>query len=223
MRTLLLVAASAAAFACATTPSGSAAESRLPSLKAVVAAARTQPWGADLKQIPATVIEVGDLASVPYVSMAGAEIELNVYGDPERPAGIEVGTKSESPETRAALRKFIGGLLAEGDRPPLDALGDGKLVESAGLMLEITPPTAEDGFGAWWVTAFHAAGMKAAKASVGDINELAQPDDADLTAVQAFDDVGFHPTFRSYARFRPGKRVWATAYFTQDGTYRRRK
>src|SRR4051794_37007832 len=106
MRSLLLAGAFAVLFGCATTSSSGTSDfqTRLPSMSNVVKAARAQPWGADLKQIPATVIEVGELASVPYLSFAGNDIELNVYGDPEKPAGIEVGTKSDSPETRAAVK-----------------------------------------------------------------------------------------------------------------------
>src|SRR4051812_25923776 len=105
MRTLLFVSAMAVLSACATTSSSTADfQTRLPAMEAVVKAARAQPWGADLKQIPATVIEVGELASVPYLSFAGTDIELNVYGDPAKPAGIEVGTKSDSPEVRASVK-----------------------------------------------------------------------------------------------------------------------
>jgi hypothetical protein len=190
----------------------------------VVKAARAQPWGADLKQIPATVIEVGELASVPYLSFAGADVELNVYGDPEKPAGIEVGTKSDSPETRAAVKAFIASLLNDADKKPLDTMPEGQEVTTDGMTLEITPPTATDGFGAWWVTASHPAGIQNAKASVGEMNEMAISADEDFSAALAVSDVGTHPGFFKYQRFRPaGKRVYATSYFKKDGVYQRRK
>jgi hypothetical protein len=193
-------------------------------MEAVVKAAQAQPWGSDLKQIPATVIEVGELASVPYLSFAGNDVELNVYGDPAKPAGIEVGTKSESPEVRAQVKSFIAGLLNENDRKALDTIPEGKEVEADGLALEITPPTAADGFGAWWVTASHPAGIKGAKASVGEMNEMAQPATEDFNAALAIPDVGAHAGFFKYTRFRPtGKLVYATSYFKKDGVYQRRK
>jgi hypothetical protein len=193
-------------------------------MSAVVKAARAQPWGADLKQIPATVIEVGELASVPYLSFAGTDVELNVYGDPEKPAGIEVGTKSDSPETRAAVKAFIAGLLNETDRKPLDTIPEGQEVTADGMTLEITPPTATDGFGAWWVTASHPVGIQSARASVGEMNEMALASDEDFNAAVAIPDVGTHPGFFKYQRFRPsGKRVYATSYFKKDGVYQRRK
>ncbi|MEW6432188.1 MAG: hypothetical protein AB1730_11840 [Myxococcota bacterium] len=224
MRKALLAAASVMLGACASTPSGSSSfESRLPVLGDVVKAARAQPWGPDLKQIPATVIEVGDLAAVPYMSFAGTDVELNVYGDPAPPAGIEIGTRSESPEFRAQIRSFISGLLPEPDRQPLDTLPDGKEIEIDGLALEITPPDASDGFGAWWVTAFHPVGVQGAKASVGEMGELALPNGDLLTAPLAFADVGFHPAFSKYPRYKPGsERIWATSSYKKDGVYRRR-
>jgi hypothetical protein len=193
-------------------------------MPAVVKAARAQPWGADLKQIPATVIEVGELASVPYLSFAGNEVELNVYGDPEKPAGIEVGTKSDSPETRAAVKAFIASLLNDADKKPLDTMPEGQEVTADGMTLEITPPTAADGFGAWWVTASHPEAIKNAKASVGEMNEMAISADEDFSAALAVSDIGVAPGFFKYQRYRPaGKRVYATSYFKKDGVYQRRK
>ncbi len=225
MRFILLVGACAVVAGCATSSSGKTDfQSRLPAMEAVVKAARAQPWGADLKQIPATVIEVGELALVPYLSFAGNGVELNVYGDPASPAGIEVGTKSDSPEARAAVRTFIGSLLNEADRKPLDTIPEGQEVAADGMTLEITPPAAADGFGAWWVTASHPAGILNAKASVGEMNEMAQPASEDFNAALAIPDVGAHPGFFKYTRFRPSSaRVYATSYFKKDGVYQRRK
>lgn len=225
MRSLLLAGAFAVLFGCATTPSGSSDfQTRLPSLSNVVKAARAQPWGADMKQIPATVIEVGELASVPYLSFAGTDIELNVYGDPEKPAGIEIGTKSDSPETRASVKAFIASLLNDADKKPLDTMPEGQEVTTDGMTLEITPPTAADGFGAWWVTASHPVGIQNAKASVGEMNEMAISADEDFSAALAVADIGTAPGFFKYQRYRPAaKRVYATSYFKKDGVYQRRK
>src|SRR5205085_823918 len=44
------------------------------------------------QQIPATVIDVGILKHVPYLSYrVGNDRELNIYGDPASPACIEIG------------------------------------------------------------------------------------------------------------------------------------
>jgi hypothetical protein len=227
MRTLLLVGAVAVLGACASSsPStgASAFQSRLPAMRDVVKAARAESWGAGLQQIPATVIDVGDLANVPYVSFAGKDIELNVYGDPAAPAGIELGTKDVSPEVRAAVRAFIGKQLGDADKAPLAGLPDGKEVENNGLALEITPPEAADGFGAWWVTAFHPVAIKQAQASVGEMSELALEPNDEFNAALAVPDVSAAPGFIRYPRYRGGaKKIYATNYYKENGVYRRRK
>lgn len=226
MRLLSLIGAFVFFGSCATGASaqGGGFQSRLSTLEAVVTAARAQPWGAELKQIPATVIDVGDLTAVPYVSFAGKDVELNVYGDPAHPAGVEIGTKSEAPEFRAAIRAFLAGLLAEGDRKRLDTLAEGKKEEADGLALEITLPTATDAYGAWWVTATHPVGLQGAKATVGELEELSHAPQVELVESPAFPDVGTHSNFFSYPRFRPvGKRVYVTSYYKENGVYRRRK
>src|SRR5687768_9260968 len=44
------------------------------------------------KQIPATVVDVGQLKFIPYLSFrVGEDRELNVYGDPAAPACVEIG------------------------------------------------------------------------------------------------------------------------------------
>lgn len=220
-----VLCASLLAFGCATTGSkGGMVETRLPALEAVVQSARTQPWGGDLKQIPATVIDVGDLTNVPYMSFAGKDVELNVYGDPARPAGVEIGTKSASPELRGQLRAFIGQLLKAEDAPKLQAVAEGKKEEHEGLAMEVTLPEAADAYGAWWVTVTHPEGLKRAQASVGEVGELSGEPTMEFTDSPAFPEVGAAPNFFSYARYRPvGKRVYATSYYRKDGVYYRRK
>src|SRR5208337_3166164 len=65
---------------------------RLANHAAIVVTVAAQPWASGFKQIPATVIDVGVLRSVPYKShYAGDGYEVNVYGDPNSPAGFEIG------------------------------------------------------------------------------------------------------------------------------------
>lgn len=226
MRTLLLCAV-VAVTGCAnssSTATASATASRLPKMKQFVLAAKAESWGADLHQIPAVVIEAGDLAAVPYISFGTADIELNVYGDPAAPAGIEVGTKSTAPETRAAIRAFVAKQLSEADGKPLADLADGKEVEADGMALEITPPEAADGFGAWWVTAFQPSIVKAAQASVGEMNEIALEPNDEFNAALAVPDVSSAAAFIKYPRYRGGgKKIYATAFYKENGVYKRRK
>lgn len=224
MRSFLLLSA-VLAVGCASSSTNAvpaAAPSRLPKMKDVVKAARAETWGAELRQIPAVVIEVGDLQAVPYISFGTDQIELNVYGDPAAPAGIEVGTKNA--EFRPAIRAFIAKQLAEADAKPLADLPDGKEVETNGMALEITPPEAADGFGAWWVTAFQPSIVKNAQASVREMDELALIPNDEFNAALAVPDVNTAQAFIKYPRYRggTGRKIYATSYVKENGVYKRR-
>lgn len=108
----------------------------------------------ELHPIPATVISVGALAGIPYHSYGNDQAELNVYGDPDSPAAVEVGTRLESDEVKQCLFNFMGNVAPEAARGPLSqgmGLQPG-VTRFNSLQLEVTPSTASDAYGAWWVT-----------------------------------------------------------------------
>ncbi|PTL81662.1 hypothetical protein [Vitiosangium sp. GDMCC 1.1324] len=112
--------------------------------------------GKDLKQVPSEFIEAGVFRSVRYLSYEAAQFELNIYGDPQHPAGVEIGVYAGKNSTKEEIRRLMAGLLQKAaDRELVHglALGQDKL-ERAGLTFEITPPTADDGFGGWWISIY---------------------------------------------------------------------
>jgi len=63
-----------------------------PNWQRIILRAANQPWVSNLNQIPATVIDAGVFKSVPYLSFSiSGNYELNVYGDPDAPAAVEIG------------------------------------------------------------------------------------------------------------------------------------
>jgi hypothetical protein len=68
-------------------------DSRLgfPKSSEITAILGKQPWITSLRQIPATVVDKGVMRNVPYLSFQSGDYELNVYGDPDNPAGVEIG------------------------------------------------------------------------------------------------------------------------------------
>lgn len=163
--------------ACATTPSRPALPpTRLPPLVNVLAETQRHPCLAGLQQVPATVIDVGDLRDVPYVSYASAEVELNVYGDPAEPAAVEVGTRLEAAETKQCLANFMAAVVADpGDRMTIAQLGlTPARIERAPLVFEVTPATAPDAYGAWWVSALSPAHLADARATAQELAMIAQ-------------------------------------------------
>src|SRR5215211_329586 len=81
---------------------------RLSEFNAVIKLLSKQPWATNLLQIAATVIDAGVLKHVPYVSFrCGEDYEINLYGDFENPAGIEVGVYRNLLGSTAAKRNCV--------------------------------------------------------------------------------------------------------------------
>src|SRR6185503_20229243 len=140
-----------------------------------VVAAR--PWAAGLRQIPATVIEKGILKNVPYMSHKSGNTEFNLYGDPDEPAGLEIGVTKDLLKSDAAKKEcleVIAALLAD----PKDAaalrsldLKPGK-TEREGLTFEVTPETAEDAYDGWWISVYSPKLLDEARATDEELKKL---------------------------------------------------
>ena len=145
--------------------------------------AASQAWAKDLKQIPSTVIDNGVLRFVPYTSYRAGEYELNVYGDPAQPACVEIGIQGallKKPEARRQCLALVTALL--------DSADDRKLLASLnlevdkktrdGLTFEITPPTAPDAYGGWWVSVYDEKALDRARATPAELRAITTTRDA---------------------------------------------
>jgi len=136
-----------------------------------------KPWAKNLKQIPSTVIDKGVLRAVPYTSYRAGEVELNLYGDPEAPACFEIGIHG-SLLTQAAAKKNCYDLViailtdpaAEAAVRALKPEGDKKVVKN--VTYEVTPPTAEDAYGGWWISVYSEALLDKARASEEELAKI---------------------------------------------------
>lgn len=143
-------------------------------------------WVKEFAQVPATVIDAGDFQNVPYLSFrANRNYELNIYGNPERPAGLEIGIygwRRSDAKTRTKLREFITSYLHSiAEIRALESLPDsGGKVESNGLSIEITPPSAPDSYGAWWVSIWYPRALAQARLSPEALAERSQSLDQTL-------------------------------------------
>ena len=174
--------------------------SRLPAASAALDQLR--PFASELRQIAATVVDQGPLRRVPYLSYRAGDVEVNAYGDPERPACLEIGIFGD-PARRPAARDALAALLPDpADRDALKGLDLAKDKRSrAGLTFEVTPETAADAYGAWWVSVYDPAALDASRASDAEMKEVAVPRPADEAAG------------------RPGKTIYVKGYRRKDGTY----
>jgi hypothetical protein len=215
---------------------------RLPSWGTCVDLLATGTRGATLRQIPATVIETGVMRAVPYISHRTSTLELNVYGDPQNPAAIEVGifdagqiagsgpgathetnapdavrpvrdVEAEKREVVALVRTLLADAL---DQKVVDGLRlDADRQERAGLTFEVTPSTAEDAYGGWWVSIYDLAALDRARASRDELHEITE------RRMPAPGRVGGW-TASDLARARPVKHegdVYVRGYTRRDGTY----
>jgi hypothetical protein len=158
----------------ATAQAGSA---RIPSRAKARAAAAATAWGKSLGQIPSTVIDKGVLRNIPYLSYRAGEYELNVYGDPAAPAGVEIGIHKDLLKSAAAKKNcldLMSGLLSDAaDKAVLASLKqdvDKKVRD--GLTFEITPPTAADAYGGWWVSIYDEAALDRSRATEEEMAKI---------------------------------------------------
>jgi hypothetical protein len=219
----------------------SISRTRLTDLMRAIDLASISQWGGGLEQIPATVVDKGILKYVPYQSFKAGSFEFNVYGDPDYPAGIELGIDSKLFKDNAAKMQclnFVASLLPDaGDRCLLKSL---KLTEDlktrAGLTLEITPETAVDAYGSWWVSAYVTASLEKSRATPKEIAEITVPREqtsrqTDLltnsSSPTTNSSVSSAPSgsksadwvSRDIAKSRPGKSVYVHDYVRKNGTY----
>jgi hypothetical protein len=145
-----------------------------------VETAVARPWGVDLRQIPATVIDKGVLKNVPYISHRAGDYELNLYGDPDAPAGLEIGLpRVRSAEAKKECLEVLASLLSDPeDVKRLRSLSFAQdRQERARLVFEVTPETAEDAYGGWWITVYDAKALEDARLSEEDLKEASRAEE----------------------------------------------
>lgn len=172
---------------------------RLPNYKAVLVEFGKQDWAAGLRQIPATVIDTGAFKNVPYKSQnAGDGYEVNVYGDPAKPAGFEIGIGGKLLDDEAAKRNcvdFVASLLGnDDDRTTLRALNMKQDKQTRdGLTFEITPITGADSYGGWWVSVYDEAELDKARASDQEMKQITVAKPADAPAANPLNQLAGKP------------------------------
>jgi len=134
-----------------------------------------------LEQIPATVIGTGEFKNVPYLSFrVNGIVELNIYGDPEDPAGVELGiygSKQGSKKLRRICREFLVSYLNTRDEIEavyqLDPNGGSRDVGD--MTVEYTPASAEDADGAWWISVYNRKLLADERLSDAEYEKLTLP------------------------------------------------
>lgn len=214
-----------------------AAPNTLPDADKMLAAAQStapEEW----VQIPATVIEEGVLRNVPYRSFRAGKLELNIYGDPSAPAGVEIGIYGANPSApfKRRLIAFVSEVTGA-EFPESFNIDEDK--KRLGLLdYEVTPPTSPDAYGAWWVSAYDMTRLEAARVADNEMNEIAvrraeiaekakspepQRQNSEWTAqdlARAVRPAQSQPSYGTPAHSGNSTgRVWVKGYTRKDGTY----
>lgn len=153
-----------------------ATEGRLYLPGSIVNTFATRPWASDVEQIPASVIDTGTFRFVRYVSYQAERFELNIYGDPQHPAGVEIGVYAGDESIKKEIRGLMEGFLQSADDRDLLhnlSLEQGKRTRN-GLTFEITPSTAEDAYGAWWISIYDLEALDRARVSNADMKVVSE-------------------------------------------------
>ena len=185
--------------------------SALPAWDVVFKELRRHDWSKAVEQIPATVIDKGVMRHVPYMSFrVGEDLEVNVYGDPDAPAGVEIGAYRSlvnDAVTQDRCISLVATLLrdekAELALRRLDRAG--AAAEHQDLTLEITPPTAEDAYGGWWVSAYFEKRLDSARANQAELEDITVPRET-ATAAEPPKQPPAPPTPRKRETPRPERR-----------------
>jgi hypothetical protein len=153
---------------------------RLPSWRTALVCLAKQRWASNIHQIPATVIDVGVFKHIPYMSYRCGEndaVEMNIYGDPDEPSGVELGLYEpllSNMELRHECVTFVSALLSK--KADYDTVKAATLIQfrkqSNGLTTEVTPPTAEDAYGGWWISVYDEKQLNASRASDPEVKAI---------------------------------------------------
>jgi hypothetical protein len=164
-------------------PVESQSTQRIPNWAKIISELATNGWAHELKQIPATVIDNGVLQNVPYISFRcnSGGYEINIYGDLDNPAGVEIGAVNylvKSDEAKSNCVDFISSVLtSDGDEEIVRALNlNHKVLEKKeGLTFETTFPDEPDAYGGWWVSVYDESALTNARASGAELLTITQP------------------------------------------------
>lgn len=221
-------------------PTGSS-DQRIPNWAKIISALATNTWAHELKQIPATVIDNGVLENVPYISFRcnSDGYEINVYGDPDKPAGVEIGAVNylaKSDDAKSNCVNFISSLLGANDGAVARSLNVSRkdLQKWSGITFETTFPDEADAYGGWWISVYDEGALTNARASGAELLAITQPrivahprptptvlssavTTPDPTSDWSSDDILYSRPSASH--HSGGDRVYVRGYYRKDGTY----
>jgi len=136
---------------------------KLPPWRMIVQDLRSDDSIKSFRQIPATTIDNGYLRNIPYLSFRiNKRVEMNVYGNPEDPVCLEFGVYERGENItkfKKIIRAYLAGILeSRAEIAALYGLDEkGGMTKVGNFIFQVTPPTAPDAYGGWWISIFNPA------------------------------------------------------------------
>ncbi len=154
---------------------------KIPPWRMIVQDLRTDDNIQSFHQIPATTIDNGFLKNIPYLSFRiNKHTEMNVYGNPEDPACVEFGVYEHGgmiTRFKKIIRAYLAGCLNSRAEIAalyaLDERGDERHVGK--LTFKITPPSAPDAYGGWWIQVYDPKRLEHARIPEADYKKRTLP------------------------------------------------
>jgi len=154
----------------------------LPDITTALRRLRTFTWATDLRQIPVLVTDQGRWQYLPGIAFrAGSVCLLTVYGDPGRPAAIEVSLEvppgDDAWDKKQRVLEYILSLapeLAIDSRfDQLDLDGDSFAVGD--IWIEVTTSDRSRTPARWSVVLMHEPSLKPARATLAELEVISEP------------------------------------------------
>lgn len=155
---------------------------RLPPWRMIVQDLRSDDSIKFFRQIPATTVESGDFKNIPYLSFRiNKRVEMNVYGNPQDPVGIEFGVYERNPDEitkfKKIIRAYMAGILQSREEiAALYGLSEkGGKTKVGRFVFQITPPTVPDSNGGWWLSIFEPGRLDRSRVSDAEYRKSTLP------------------------------------------------
>jgi|GEM_PF-1308458 hypothetical protein len=186
-------------------------------------------WATEIKQVPATVINYGKYDNVPYVSFrcASSGYEINIFGDLNNPAAVEIGAMTylkDDNQAKSNCVNFICSVLANAaDRKIVRALNWSQkdVQQNESMAFETLMPGEWGSYGGWWVMAFDRTALASAAASETELLAMTQSRSATAQSVMAAAQPGMTNIVAQsgVATSQPTAATTEPGMITSDGTY----
>jgi len=153
----------------------------LPPLNFALRRLREFSWSSSPRQVPVLVVDRGRWKYLPAVSFwVGGFCQVSCFGDPARPAAIEVSLHRPAPDAweqkRDLLEYMMGlvpGLAADNRFDNLNIHGDSFAIGD--LWFSVSPPDSKESPDRWTVRLIHELSIAASRATLQELQAISEP------------------------------------------------